>query len=97
MAIFGINAFVSGLLILMLPETLGKELPATIQDALDLSLSASPAEHAHENVRTVLPIILVDEATSADETVTEEEEESADEDDPRVDQDDTSAIIAVSS
>ena len=34
--IFGANALLSGLLILLLPDTLGKELPETIKDALKL-------------------------------------------------------------
>ena len=34
--IFGANALLSGLLVLLLPDTLGKELPETIKDALKL-------------------------------------------------------------
>ena len=34
--IFGLNSMISGLLILMLPDTLGRELPETINDALKL-------------------------------------------------------------
>ena len=34
--IFGLNAMISGFLILLLPDTLGQELPETISDALKL-------------------------------------------------------------
>lgn len=34
--IFGLNSMISGLLILMLPDTMGRELPETINDALKL-------------------------------------------------------------
>ena len=34
--IFGLNSMISGLLILLLPDTLGRELPETINDALKL-------------------------------------------------------------
>ena len=37
LTIFGVNALLSGCLILLLPETLGKDLPETIKDAINLS------------------------------------------------------------
>ena len=40
--IFGANALLSGLLVLLLPDTLGKELPETIQDALKLGKNNVP-------------------------------------------------------
>ena len=40
--IFGANALLSGLLILLLPDTLGKELPETIKDALTLGKNNVP-------------------------------------------------------
>ena len=43
LAVFGVNSFVSGALILLLPETLGKELPETLEDAIHL---AHPPPHA---------------------------------------------------
>ena len=40
--IFGVNALLSGFLILFLPDTLGQELPETIKDALKLGKEAVP-------------------------------------------------------
>lgn len=69
LAIFGVNAFVSGLLILFLPETLGRELPSTVQEALDL---ATPS-HGPTYDGMSVPIVVIDEYASADETVEEED------------------------
>ena len=58
LVIFGVSAFISGLLILMLPETLGKELPANIREALDLALPA-PSERPFGPERLAVPIGMV--------------------------------------
>ena len=58
LVIFGVSAFISGLLILMLPETLGKELPANVREALDLSLPA-PSERPFGPERLAVPIGMV--------------------------------------
>lgn len=71
LVIFGVSAFISGLLILLLPETLGKELPANIREALDLALPA-PSERPFGPERLAVPIVVIDEA-SADETVDEDD------------------------
>ena len=58
LVIFGVSAFISGLLILLLPETLGKELPANIREALDLALPA-PSERPFGSERLAVPIGMV--------------------------------------
>ena len=73
LAIFGVNAFASGLLILLLPETLGRELPATVREALDLSVP--PAAPTYEGLS--VPIVVIDEV-SADETVDEDSDDDND-------------------
>jgi len=52
LAIFGVNAFISGTLILFLPETLGKPLPENVADALNLSNASVVvnAEHSGHDV-----------------------------------------------
>ena len=46
--IFGANSLLSGLLILLLPDTLGKELPETIKDALLLGKNNVPCTVTHD-------------------------------------------------
>ena len=60
MVIFGGNALLSGFLILWLPETLGKDLPETIRDAVRLGKSSSAP-----SIST--PEMPLQSATSADE------------------------------
>lgn len=41
MVLFGVVAIASGVLILFLPETLGRDLPETLSEALNLGSAAS--------------------------------------------------------
>ena len=91
LAIFGVNAFASGLLILLLPETLGRELPATVREALDLSVP--PAAPTYEGLS--VPIVVIDEV-SADETVDEDSDDDnhqIEEDIAAQDCDDTTVLL----
>ena len=56
--IFGVNALFSGFLILLLPDTLGRELPETIKDALKLgkeAITVTSTEQQREEDRRSTP------------------------------------------
>ena len=57
LVIFGVNAVISGLLILLLPETLGRDLPETVKDALKLGKESERISNNEQSVERDVGVI----------------------------------------